>query len=138
MGGGRFGTMGTHRDSLPWGRLSLLLLLLGLALPPATAQVLSYKEAVLRAVEGFNQRSSEASLYRLLDLDQQLPDGVSWGGCQGGRLWASQVGHTATAFAHTGPSNLCCAKRCPFHLPIQASGTPGCSTNKNGVTVSGM
>ncbi|XP_053786352.1 cathelicidin-5 [Desmodus rotundus] len=65
--------MWTQRDSLPWWRLSLLLLLV-LVVPPATAQVLSYNEAVLRAVEVFNQRSSEASLYRLLGLDQQPPD----------------------------------------------------------------
>ena len=94
--------MWTQRDSLPWWRLSLLLLLV-LVVPPATAQVLSYNEAVLRAVEVFNQRSSEASLYRLLGLDQQPPDEVSWGGCLGGRLWASQVGHTASAFALAVP-----------------------------------
>ena len=94
--------METQKDSLPWWRLSLLLLLLVLVVPPATAQVLSYNEAVLRAIEDLNQRSSEASLYRLLGLDQQPPDGVSWGGCLGGRLWASQVGHTATAFALAG------------------------------------
>ena len=53
-----------------------MLLLLGLAMPPATAQTLTYREAVLRAVDGFNQRSSEARLYRLLELDQQTdPDG---------------------------------------------------------------
>nr|KAF6473429.1 cathelicidin antimicrobial peptide [Rousettus aegyptiacus] len=54
-------------------RWSLLLLLLGLARPPATsAQAFSYQEAVLRAVDGFNQRSKEANLYRLLELDPQL------------------------------------------------------------------
>ncbi|XP_053525262.1 cathelicidin-6-like [Artibeus jamaicensis] len=66
--------METQRDSLPWGRWSLWLVLLGLAVPPATAQVVSYNEAVLAAVNGFNQRSSEPSLYRLLELDQQRPD----------------------------------------------------------------
>lgn len=71
------GTMKTQRDSLPWGCWSLLLL--GLLMPPATAQDLSYKQAVLLAVKGFNQRSSEASLYRLLELEGQ-PKGVSWGG----------------------------------------------------------
>ncbi|XP_053786266.1 cathelicidin-6 [Desmodus rotundus] len=67
--------METQKDSLPWRRWSLLLLLLVLVVPPATAQVLSYNEAVLRAIEDLNQRSSEASLYRLLGLDQQPPDG---------------------------------------------------------------
>ncbi|XP_045713209.1 cathelicidin-5-like [Phyllostomus hastatus] len=67
--------METQKDNLPWGRWSLLLLLLGLAVPPATAQVLSYNEAVLAAVVRFNQRSSEANLYRLLELGPQRPDG---------------------------------------------------------------
>ncbi|KAF6098810.1 cathelicidin antimicrobial peptide [Phyllostomus discolor] len=66
--------METQRDNLPWGRWSLLLLLLGLAVPPAAAQVLGYNEAVLAAVDGYNQRSSEANLYRLLELDPQRPD----------------------------------------------------------------
>ncbi|XP_019579268.2 cathelicidin antimicrobial peptide [Rhinolophus sinicus] len=66
--------METQGGSPSLRRWSLLLLLLGLAMPPATAQTLTYREAVLRAVDGFNQRSSEASLYRLLELDQQ-PDG---------------------------------------------------------------
>ncbi|XP_035886276.1 cathelicidin antimicrobial peptide isoform X1 [Phyllostomus discolor] len=66
--------METQRDNLPWGRWSLLLLLLGLAVPPAAAQVLGYNEAVLAAVDGYNQRSSEANLYRLLELDPQSPD----------------------------------------------------------------
>ncbi|XP_066101180.1 cathelicidin antimicrobial peptide [Saccopteryx bilineata] len=66
--------MEIQRVSLSWGRWSLLLLLLGLAVPPAAAQALSYQEAVLRAVDGFNKRSSEDSLYRLLELDQ-LPPG---------------------------------------------------------------
>ncbi|XP_054450574.1 protegrin-2-like [Pteronotus mesoamericanus] len=65
--------MEAQRDGRSWGRWSLMLLLLGLATPPATAQALSYNEAVLRAVEAFNQRSSEASLYRLLQLDSQPP-----------------------------------------------------------------
>ncbi|XP_059520840.1 antibacterial peptide PMAP-23-like isoform X2 [Myotis daubentonii] len=65
--------MATQRNSLCWGRWPLLLLLLGLAmpLPPAAARVLSYQEAVRLAVQGFNQRSREASLYRLLQLDPQ-------------------------------------------------------------------
>ncbi|XP_054450576.1 cathelin-like [Pteronotus mesoamericanus] len=65
--------MEAQRDGRSWARWSLMLLLLGLATPPATAQALSYNEAVLRAVEAFNQRSSEASLYRLLQLDSQPP-----------------------------------------------------------------
>ncbi|KAM5234352.1 cathelicidin antimicrobial peptide [Hipposideros larvatus] len=66
--------METQSGSPSLKRWSLLLLLLGLAIPPATAQALTYREAVLRAVDGFNQRSSEASLYRLLELDP-LPGG---------------------------------------------------------------
>lgn len=83
------GTMKTQRDSLSWGCWSLLLLLLGLVMPPATAQALSYKEAVLLAVKGFNQRSSEASLYRLLELEEQ-PKGVSWGGMPASEVLLSQ------------------------------------------------
>ncbi|XP_007982285.1 cathelicidin antimicrobial peptide isoform X2 [Chlorocebus sabaeus] len=64
------GTMKTQRDGPSLGRWSLVLLLLGLVMPLAiVAQVLSYQEAVLRAIEGINQRSSDANLYRLLDLD---------------------------------------------------------------------
>ncbi|XP_047705026.1 cathelicidin antimicrobial peptide [Prionailurus viverrinus] len=66
--------METQRDSPSLGRWSLLLLLLGLVITPATTQTLSYEEAVLRAVDGFNQRSSEKNLYRLLQLDSQ-PEG---------------------------------------------------------------
>uniref|UniRef100_A0A5G2QR04 Uncharacterized protein n=1 Tax=Sus scrofa TaxID=9823 RepID=A0A5G2QR04_PIG len=33
-------------------------------------QALSYREAVLRAVDRLNEQSSEANLYRLLELDQ--------------------------------------------------------------------
>ncbi|XP_052043128.1 cathelicidin antimicrobial peptide-like [Apodemus sylvaticus] len=63
------GTMQSHRDSL-WPSLSLLLLL-GLGLPLAISQTLSYREAVLRAVDVFNQQSSDTNLYRLLDLDSE-------------------------------------------------------------------
>lgn len=64
------GTMKTQRDGPSLGQWSLVLLLLGLVMPLAiVAQVLSYQEAVLRAIEGINQRSSDANLYRLLDLD---------------------------------------------------------------------
>ena len=67
MGGGRLGTMETPRASLSLGRWSLWLLLLGLVLPSASAQALSYREAVLRAVDQLNELSSEANLYRLLE-----------------------------------------------------------------------
>ncbi|XP_075404024.1 cathelicidin antimicrobial peptide-like [Tenrec ecaudatus] len=46
----------------------LLLLQLVCVAPPSAAQVYTYQEAVLRAVDGLNQRSSDASLYRLLFL----------------------------------------------------------------------
>ena len=61
--------METQRASLSLGRCSLWLLLLGLVLPSASAQALSYREAVLRAVDQLNELSSEANLYRLLELD---------------------------------------------------------------------
>ncbi|XP_057560707.1 protegrin-5-like isoform X2 [Hippopotamus amphibius kiboko] len=66
--------METQRASLALGRWSLWLLLLGLVVPSASAQTLSYREAVLRAVDRLNERSSEANLYRLLELD--LPPNV--------------------------------------------------------------
>ncbi|KAM5291937.1 cathelicidin antimicrobial peptide [Ctenodactylus gundi] len=60
------------RDGLSWGWCPLLLLLLpGLGMSLARAQVLSYQEAVLRAVDSFNQRSSDTNLFRLLALDSQ-------------------------------------------------------------------
>uniref|UniRef100_A0A4X1SXA4 Uncharacterized protein n=1 Tax=Sus scrofa TaxID=9823 RepID=A0A4X1SXA4_PIG len=62
--------METQRASLCLGRWSLWLLLLGLVVPSASAQALSYREAVLRAVDRLNEQSSEANLYRLLELDQ--------------------------------------------------------------------
>lgn len=72
------GTMQTQKDT-PLLRCSLsLLLLLGLGLPLAICQTPSYREAVLRAVDDFNQQSSDTNLYRLLDLDPQ-PEGVRWG-----------------------------------------------------------
>nr|XP_033706311.1 antibacterial protein PR-39-like isoform X3 [Tursiops truncatus]XP_033706316.1 antibacterial protein PR-39-like isoform X3 [Tursiops truncatus]XP_033720749.1 antibacterial protein PR-39-like isoform X2 [Tursiops truncatus] len=61
--------METQRASLALGRWSLWLLLLGLVVPSASAQTLSYREAVLHAVDQLNERSSEANLYRLLELD---------------------------------------------------------------------
>ncbi|XP_006108362.1 cathelin-like [Myotis lucifugus] len=65
--------METQRSRLCWGCWPLLLLLLGLAIPTplAAARALSYQEAVRLAVQGFNQRSREASLYRLLQQDPQ-------------------------------------------------------------------
>ncbi|XP_025311501.1 cathelicidin antimicrobial peptide [Canis lupus baileyi] len=63
--------METQKDSPSLGRWSLLLLLLGLVITPAASRALSYREAVLRAVNGFNQRSSEENLYRLLQLNSQ-------------------------------------------------------------------
>ncbi|XP_004399243.1 PREDICTED: cathelicidin antimicrobial peptide [Odobenus rosmarus divergens] len=63
--------METQRDSTSLERWSLLLLLLGLVITPATSRTLSYREAVLRVVDGINQRSSEENLYRLLKLDSQ-------------------------------------------------------------------
>uniref|UniRef100_G3UBB9 Cathelicidin antimicrobial peptide n=1 Tax=Loxodonta africana TaxID=9785 RepID=G3UBB9_LOXAF len=62
--------METQRGStsLQWWSL---LLLLGLVVPPAAAKAFSYQEAVLRAVDGLNQQSSDANLYRLLKLNQQ-------------------------------------------------------------------
>ncbi|KAB0364043.1 hypothetical protein FD754_008199 [Muntiacus muntjak] len=61
--------METQRASLSLGRWALWLLLLGLVLPSARAQSHSYREAVLHAVDQLNEKSSEANLYRLLELD---------------------------------------------------------------------
>ncbi|KAB1264034.1 Antibacterial peptide PMAP-23 [Camelus dromedarius] len=41
----------------------------GSAVPWASAQALSYREAVLRAVDRLNEQSSDPNLYRLLELD---------------------------------------------------------------------
>ncbi|NP_001009787.1 cathelicidin-2 precursor [Ovis aries] len=71
--------METQGASLSLGRWSLWLLLLGLVLPSASAQALSYREAVLRAVGQLNERSSEANLYRLLELDPAPNDEVDPG-----------------------------------------------------------
>lgn len=83
--------METQRASLCLGRWSLWLLLLGLVVPSASAQALSYREAVLRAVDRLNEQSSEANLYRLLELDQP-PKAVSRAGAQEG-LGAGAVPH---------------------------------------------
>ncbi|XP_074200219.1 protegrin-2-like [Camelus bactrianus] len=61
--------METQRASLSTRRWSLWLLLLGLAVPWASAQALSFREAVLRAVDRLNEQSSDPNLYRLLELD---------------------------------------------------------------------
>ncbi|XP_040102836.1 cathelicidin-4-like [Oryx dammah] len=62
--------METQRASLSLGRCLLWLLLLGLALPSASAQAGPQLQAgVLQAVHQLNERSSEANLYRLLELD---------------------------------------------------------------------
>uniref|UniRef100_A0A8C6FUP0 Cathelicidin antimicrobial peptide n=1 Tax=Moschus moschiferus TaxID=68415 RepID=A0A8C6FUP0_MOSMO len=76
------GTMETQRASLSLGRWSLWLLLLGLVLPSASAQALSYRDAVLRAVDQLNEQSSESNIYHLLELDQP-PHDLSQGGGQG-------------------------------------------------------
>ncbi|CAK6435942.1 unnamed protein product [Pipistrellus nathusii] len=76
--------MDTPGSRLSGGRRALLLLLLlGLAMPaPAAAQAtgaaqaaraVSYQEAVRLAVLGFNQRSREPRLYRLVRLDPPPP-----------------------------------------------------------------
>ena len=61
------GIMETQRAGLSLGRWSLWLLLLGLVLPSASAQALSYRQAVLHAVDQPTEKSSEANLYRLLE-----------------------------------------------------------------------
>ncbi|XP_020771557.2 cathelicidin-3-like [Odocoileus virginianus] len=66
--------METQRASLSLGRWSLWLLLLGLVLSFTSAQALSYREAMLRVVDQFNEQSSEANLYSLLELDLPLKD----------------------------------------------------------------
>uniref|UniRef100_A0A4W2BTZ3 Uncharacterized protein n=1 Tax=Bos indicus x Bos taurus TaxID=30522 RepID=A0A4W2BTZ3_BOBOX len=53
--------METQRASLSLGRWSLWLLLLGLVLPSASAQALSYREAMLRAVDQLNERVLRSS-----------------------------------------------------------------------------
>ncbi|KAM9680505.1 cathelicidin-4-like [Dama dama] len=61
--------METQRASLSLGRWSLWLLQLRLVLSLTSAHALRYREAVLRAVGQLNEQSSEANLYRLLELD---------------------------------------------------------------------
>ncbi|XP_008851505.1 cathelicidin antimicrobial peptide-like [Nannospalax galili] len=62
--------MQTQKDGPCLGRW-LLLLMLDLVMPLAISKTLSTREAVLRAVDDFNQRSLDTNLYRLLDLDSQ-------------------------------------------------------------------
>ena len=92
--------METQRASLSLGRWSLWLLLLGLVLPSASAQDFSYREAVLRAVDQFNEKSSEANLFRLLELDPP-PKDVSWGGGWEGDLSPDILG-TVALFTKAG------------------------------------
>ena len=94
LGGGRLGTMETQRASLSLGRWSLWLLLLGLVPPSASAQALSYREAVLHVVNRINEWSSEANLYRLLELDPPPKEDVSWGGGWEGDLSPDTLSHT--------------------------------------------
>ncbi|XP_027270444.1 cathelicidin antimicrobial peptide isoform X2 [Cricetulus griseus] len=62
--------MQTQRDHSSLRRaLSLMLLLL----PLAISKTFRYREAVLRAVDNFNQQSSDPNLYRFLDMDSQPP-----------------------------------------------------------------
>ncbi|XP_034340307.1 cathelicidin antimicrobial peptide-like [Arvicanthis niloticus] len=63
--------MQSHRDVPSLWRLLSLLLLLGLGLPLAISQTLSYREAVLHAVDAFIQQSLDINLYLLLDLDSE-------------------------------------------------------------------
>lgn len=72
------GTMQAQRDNPSLQRSLSLLLLLGLVLPLVFSQTLSYREAVLRAVDDFNQQSLDTNLYRLLDMDSR-PSGVRLG-----------------------------------------------------------
>ena len=62
-------------------------------LPSASAQALSYREAVLRAVDQLNDGSTEANLYCLLELDLP-PKDVSWGGAEPS---PPSFGHTVAA-----------------------------------------
>ncbi|KAB0339834.1 hypothetical protein FD754_023618, partial [Muntiacus muntjak] len=64
----------TQRSSFSLGRWSLWLLRLGLVLPSASAQALSYREAVLHTGDCINDRSTEANLYCLLELDSPPKD----------------------------------------------------------------
>ena len=105
--------MGTQRASLSLGRWSLWLLLLGLVLPSACAQAPSYREAVLRAVDQLNERSSEANLYRLLELDPPPEQDVSWGGGWEGDLSPDILDHTVAIFTQAVP-------------PVRKDSSPSC------------
>ncbi|XP_076774178.1 cathelicidin antimicrobial peptide-like [Arvicanthis niloticus] len=63
--------MQSHRDILSLWRSLSLLLLLGLGLPLAISQTLSYREAMLHAMDAFIQQSLDTNLYLLLDLDSE-------------------------------------------------------------------
>uniref|UniRef100_A0AC11CMF8 5 kDa bactinecin n=1 Tax=Ovis aries TaxID=9940 RepID=A0AC11CMF8_SHEEP len=74
----RTGTMETQEPALA-GALVTVAPAAGTSAASASAQALSYREAVLRAVGQLNERSSEANLYRLLELDPAPNDEVDPG-----------------------------------------------------------
>ncbi|XP_007533667.2 cathelicidin antimicrobial peptide [Erinaceus europaeus] len=63
--------MEVQRESTSLAWWLPLLLLPGLVIPPAAAQTPSYREAALRAVDDLNRQSSDANLYRLLELSEE-------------------------------------------------------------------
>ncbi|XP_075405097.1 cathelicidin antimicrobial peptide-like [Tenrec ecaudatus] len=65
--------MKTQMDGCSLRGWAVLLLLLVWVAPASLADVYRYHEAVLRLVDGLNQRSSEANLYGLLDRERD-PD----------------------------------------------------------------
>uniref|UniRef100_A0A452FT96 Uncharacterized protein n=1 Tax=Capra hircus TaxID=9925 RepID=A0A452FT96_CAPHI len=97
--------METQRASLCLRRYSSWLLLLGLLLPSACSEAPSYREAVLRAVDQFNERSSEVNLYHLLELDPP-PKDVSWGGGWG-RPMSFMVNETLCPRPSQQPAEQC-------------------------------
>ncbi|XP_048190501.1 cathelicidin antimicrobial peptide [Perognathus longimembris pacificus] len=114
--------MGAHRASSCLGQWLLLLFLL---MPPAFAQTLSYREAALRAVDSFNQKSSEANLYRLLALDFQ-PQGEEEEEEPGRpRPLSFSVMETVCAKASPRPLVLCDFKENGLVKRCEASVTPG-------------
>ena len=58
---------------------------------------------MLRAVNQFNAQSSEANLYRLLELDPPPEQDVSWGGGWEGDLSPDILGHTVAPFTQAVP-----------------------------------
>uniref|UniRef100_G8JKZ9 Uncharacterized protein n=1 Tax=Bos taurus TaxID=9913 RepID=G8JKZ9_BOVIN len=106
--------METQRASLSLGRWSLWLLLLGLVLPSASAQALSYREAMLRAVDQLNERSSED---------------MSWGGDRG-RPVNFRVKETVCPRSNLQPPEQCdfkengLVKQCVGTLSLYRSDDP--------------